>query len=203
MAGFEIICLQRIDYLESLQLQKNRVAAILENRAGNLLMLVEHPPVYTMGRSGRSAEVLRHDIPLIETDRGGRVTYHGPGQMVAYAVCDIRENPKAVRAHVDRLEKSLLQTLQGLGVAGVVERDNPGVWVDDAKIAALGVRVSRGVAYHGVSLNRTPDLSHFAGIVPCGIAGRGVTSLQALGVDILRHELEERFKAAFLEVFNG
>jgi lipoyl(octanoyl) transferase len=201
VAGFEKVCFEQIDYLESLDLQKKRVAQIIAGSAGNMLLLVEHPPVYTLGRSGSRSEILQKNIPLVETDRGGRVTYHGPGQMVAYVVCDLRANPKAVRAHVDRLENSVLLTLQGLGIDGTVEVDNPGVWVDGQKIAALGVRISRGVAYHGLSLNREPDLSHFKGIIPCGLLGRSVTSLFELGVDIPRVELEERFMVAFSTVF--
>ncbi|MBF0359062.1 MAG: lipoyl(octanoyl) transferase LipB, partial [Magnetococcales bacterium] len=186
-----------------LELQKKRVAQIVAGRAENLLLMVEHPPVYTLGRSGRDTDVLVNTIQVIESDRGGGVTYHGPGQMVAYIVCDLRPNAKAVRAHVDRLERVVIKTLQELAVTGVVEPENPGVWVDGAKIAALGVRISRGVAYHGVSLNRRPDMAHFKGIIPCGLTGRPVTSLSELGIDISRPELEERFTSAFVDVFSA
>ncbi|MBF0382695.1 MAG: lipoyl(octanoyl) transferase LipB [Magnetococcales bacterium] len=201
MVNFEKICFAQIDYLESWEIQKKRVAQIVAGEAGNLLLMVEHPPVYTLGRSGKQSEILQRDIPVVNSDRGGRVTYHGPGQMVAYVVCDLRPNPRAVRAHVDKLEKTVINTLQGLGIKGVVERENPGVWVDGAKIAALGVRISRGVAYHGISLNRNPDMNHFSGIIPCGLQGRSVTSLWELGVDISRHQLEERFESAFKDIF--
>jgi lipoyl(octanoyl) transferase len=201
LVKFEKICFEQIDYLESWELQKNRVAQIVAKEADNLLLLVEHPPVYTLGRSANPSDILHNDIAVVESDRGGGVTYHGPGQMVAYIVCDLRPKHRAVRVHVDKLEMTVIKTLQGLGVEGAVERDNPGVWVDGAKIAALGVRISRGVAYHGLSLNRKPDMSHFSGIIPCGLVGRSVTSLFELGIDITRLELEERFVAAFKDVF--
>jgi lipoyl(octanoyl) transferase len=201
MSEFEILSIDQMDYQEAWDLQKKRLAQILAGEAGNLLLLLEHPPVYTLGRSGSSAEVLTKDIPIVETDRGGKVTYHGPGQMIAYVVRDLRSNPRAVRAHVDGLERSVIKTLAGLNIEGVVERENPGVWVEGAKIAALGVRISRGVAYHGLSLNRSPDLAHFEGIIPCGLKGRPVTSLTKLGVEITRSGLEERFRVAFSGVF--
>jgi lipoyl(octanoyl) transferase len=201
LVNFEKICFEQIDYLESWELQKKRVAQIVAKESQNLLLLVEHPPVYTLGRSAKLSDILHDDIAVVESDRGGGVTYHGPGQMVAYVVCDLRHNQGAVRAYVDKLEMTVIKTLQGLGVTGVVERDNPGVWVDGAKIAALGVRISRGVAYHGLSLNRNPDMRHFSGIIPCGLVGRSVTSLFELGIEISRLELEERFVTAFRDVF--
>ncbi|MBF0456236.1 MAG: lipoyl(octanoyl) transferase LipB [Magnetococcales bacterium] len=201
MAGFEIHCFDQLGYREAWELQKKQVEKIVAGTGGNLLLLLEHPPLYTLGRSGTVEDIFDKNIPVVETDRGGKVTYHGPGQMIAYVVCDLRANSKGVRSHVDRLEQSVLRTLQGLGVAGSVERENPGVWVAGAKVAALGVRISRGVAYHGLSLNRAPDLSCFQGIIPCGLAGREVTSLEKLGIDISRQALEERFRVAFSSVF--
>ncbi|MBF0369628.1 MAG: lipoyl(octanoyl) transferase LipB [Magnetococcales bacterium] len=205
--SFEIIRHHRIDYEAAWEMQQKRVGEVVAGRAGHTLYLLEHSPVYTLGRSGKVEEVLddstREKIPLVETDRGGRVTYHGPGQMIAYVVWDLRPHSRMVRKHVTRLEESILKTLSSLGITATREPDNPGVWVDRAKIAALGVRITRGVAYHGVALNRDPDLSHFDGIIPCGLQGRPVTSLAKLGVDITREELEERYLAAFREVFEG
>ena len=201
MVDFERRFIELLDYTEAWELQKKRVAQILAGEVGNLLLLLEHPPVFTLGRSGSRAEILDNKIAVVETDRGGKVTYHGPGQMIAYVVWDLRPNARQVRAYVEGLQNVLLLTLQGVGVVGKIERDNPGVWVGGEKIAALGVRISRGVAYHGVSLNRAPELVNFNGIIPCGLPGRATTSLLKLGVDISRLELERRFMVAFATVF--
>lgn len=198
---FEWEWFECLAYRAAWERQQRRVEAILAGEADNLLLVLEHPPVYTIGRSGRRAEVLDARIPVVATDRGGKVTYHGPGQMVAYVVCDLRTHPMGVRAHVDRLEGAVLLTLAGLGIKGEIERENPGVWVNGEKIAALGVRIRRGIAYHGVSLNRNPDMAAFRGIVPCGLAGRPITSLARMGVKIDRAALEARFRVAFSTVF--
>ena len=212
-----------MDYELSWGLQKERVTNILfsnEDRhegggqdpivplsRANLLLLLEHPPVYTVGRSGRQQDILRQtsskEIPVIQTDRGGKVTYHGPGQLVAYVVCDLRPHALlAVRNHVTQLEETVLRTLVSLGVVAHTEPKNPGVWVGNAKIAALGVKIHRGVAYHGVAINRDPDLDCFGDIIPCGLTDRPVTSLANLGLNIDRISLEACFISAFCDVFD-
>ncbi|MBF0426689.1 MAG: lipoyl(octanoyl) transferase LipB [Magnetococcales bacterium] len=196
------------EYSASLAEQQTAVAAILDKTSPNLLILTEHLPVYTMGRSGKPGEVLDPalagtTIPVLETDRGGRVTYHGPGQMVAYVLLDLGPRAHEVRQHVWRLEECALRTLAALGVRADRDPAGPGVWVGWAKIGALGVRIRRGVTAHGLALNRDPDLRHFSGIIPCGFVDRPVTSLAALGVTVTREQLEALFIEAFAEVFSA
>ncbi len=150
----------------------------------NELWVVEHPSVYTLGQSGKREHILNAAaIPVVESDRGGQVTYHGPGQIVVYTLFDLRRAGLGIRDMVIRLENAVIATLSDLGVDGSGRRDAPGVYVDDAKIAALGLRVRRGCAYHGLSFNIDIDLEPFKGINPCGYAGMEVTSLQKLGIE--------------------
>ncbi|MBF0142000.1 MAG: lipoyl(octanoyl) transferase LipB [Magnetococcales bacterium] len=196
-------------YAEAWEEQKRLALAISRGEAPNTLILTEHPPVYTIGRSGERSEVLRTDlveggIEVVETDRGGRVTYHGPGQMVAYVLWHLGRGVPDVRGHVSRLEETVIRSLGSLGLkADRDERGGPGVWIDGAKIAALGVRIRHGVSYHGLGVNHEPDLGHFRGIVPCGLREGRVTSLAALGVTLPRETLEEIFVAHFQEVFGA
>ncbi|MEO5334618.1 MAG: lipoyl(octanoyl) transferase LipB, partial [Magnetococcus sp. YQC-5] len=141
------------------------------------------------------------EIPVVESDRGGKVTYHGPGQLIGYVVCDLRPNTRAVREHVFKLEETVIRALDSCGVQAEREAGTPGVWVEGAKIGALGVRIRQGVAYHGFAVNRNPDLEAFSGIVPCGLSGRPVTSLARLGIDCTRRELEQKIVSAFQDVF--
>jgi lipoyl(octanoyl) transferase len=150
---------------------------------GDQLWLVEHPPVFTLGLAGRPEHVLTPgDIPVVKTDRGGQVTYHGPGQAVAYLLLDLRRLGIGVRELVRRSESAVLEVLDDRGVQGARREGMPGIYVDGAKIAAIGLRVSRGCTYHGVSLNVDMDLAPFGRIDPCGYPGLASTSLAALGV---------------------
>jgi len=147
------------------------------------LWVLEHPPVYTLGQAGKREHLLNADaIPVVETDRGGQVTYHGPGQLVVYTLIDLRRAGYSIRDLVVRLENAIIETLDAYGVSARGRRDAPGVYVDGAKIAALGLRVRRGCTYHGLSLNIDVDLAPFAGINPCGYAGLEVVSTRSLGV---------------------
>ena len=148
------------------------------------LWRVEHPAVFTLGQAGRREHVLdRGDIPLVQTDRGGQVTYHGPGQIILYPLLDLRRRGLGARALVTRLEQTVVEWLAGLGITATPRADAPGVYVDDAKIAALGLRVRRGCSYHGLAVNIAMDLSPFRRINPCGHAGMAVTDLASLGID--------------------
>ncbi len=202
MSCFQLLRHDLLDYGSAWNLQKKRVDEILYQGAPNLIFLLEHPPVYTLGRSALGEDVLTQGIPVVRTDRGGKATYHGPGQLVGYVVCDLRPDMHAVRRHVHKLEEILICTLADFGVKAEREAKNPGVWVAGANIGALGVRVRQGVAYHGFALNRAPDLRAFQGIVPCGLSGRGVTSLLQLGIDLSRLVLEEKILLAFSEIFS-
>jgi lipoyl(octanoyl) transferase len=198
---------------------ERRARAIADGRAGELVWLLEHPPLYTAGTSARGEDLLETDrFPVHNVGRGGQYTYHGPGQRIAYVMLDLKARGGDVRAFVARLETWLIETIATFEIAGVVRPGRVGVWVvrDDPaggppcedKIAALGIRVSRGVTTHGFALNVSPDLSHFSGIVPCGIAGHGVTSLAALGKTVampavdaaLRAHFEARFEAVTVPV---
>jgi len=156
------------------------------------LWVLEHPAVYTLGQAGKREHILNSaDIPVVESDRGGQVTYHGPGQIIVYTLFDLRRANMGIRDLVIRLENAVIDTLSYLNVAALGRRDAPGVYVGDAKIAALGLRVRRGCAYHGLSLNIDVDLAPFKGINPCGYAGLEVTNLRRLGVTQRKSDIVE------------
>jgi lipoyl(octanoyl) transferase len=188
-----------------------RVAAIQEGKAGGLVWLVEHPPLYTAGTSARDSDLIDPRFPVHKTGRGGQFTYHGPGQRVAYVMMDLKRWNPDVRAYVCALERWLKAALARFGVAAEHRDGRVGLWVpmepyggrpgEEAKIAALGVRVRRWVTYHGVAVNLDPDLSHYAGIVPCGIREHGVTSLKALGIRATLADLDSALKEAWPEAF--
>ncbi len=198
-----------VPYATALRWQKQQVEAMLQSpeKQPDRLLFLEHPSVYTVGRSGRLQDVLRRTgegltIPILMTDRGGQVTYHGPGQLVAYLLRDLRPHAlAAVRQHVFLLEEVVICCLAQLGVSAQRDERHPGVWVGPAKIAALGVRIRQGITYHGLALNRDPALRYYAGIVPCGLPDRPVTSLAALGVAVTREALEALLLQAFCDVF--
>ncbi len=157
------------------------------------LWVCEHPPVYTLGQAGR-AEHLHNpaDIPVIKSDRGGQVTYHGPGQSVVYTLVDLRRAGYGIRDMVTRLENSVIAVLRDLDVTAVSRRDAPGVYVNEAKIAALGLRVRKGSTYHGLAMNIDVDLTPFSGIDPCGYVGMDVTSTRTLGVTATKLQITEQ-----------
>ncbi len=156
--------------------------------------LLEHPPVFTLGLAGRSEHVLTPGaIPVVKTDRGGQVTYHGPGQVVAYVLCDLRRGGLGVREFVRRLEASAIDVLAGYGIEGVRRDGMPGVYVGPAKIAAVGLRISRGCSYHGIALNADLDLEPFTRIDPCGYPGLTATSLAALGARDKISAVQQKF----------
>ncbi len=182
-------------YEEAVAEQERLVDAVLAGRKqAPILILTEHPHVYTIGTSGRPEQVLAREVagvrvPVVKTGRGGEVTYHGPGQLVVYVIADLRKK-RDLKAHVHRLEELGIRVLARLGVRAGRSARGIGVWVDGKKIAAIGVRCRRWVTYHGMALNIAPDLRFFAGIVPCGMEDRPVTSLAALGVDADRATVE-------------
>ena len=192
-----------------------RAEAIRAEAAPERVWLVEHPPLYTAGTSADAQDLIDSDrFPVFETGRGGQYTYHGPGQRVAYAMLDLKLRGSDVRAYVHDLEEWMIRTLARFGVTGERREGRVGIWVvrpDGAraggagyredKIGAIGVRVRRWVSFHGLALNVDPDLSHFGGIVPCGIAEHGVTSLKALGVDVTMAEVDDVLREVFEEVF--
>jgi lipoyl(octanoyl) transferase len=186
---------------------EDRVAAIRWEGARELVWLLEHPPLYTAGTSARAEDLVDPgDFPVYETGRGGQYTYHGPGQRVAYAMLDLKARQLDVRTFVWSLEEWVIRALAQFAVRGGRRAGRVGIWVAldggrEAKIAAIGVRVRRWVSFHGIAINVDPDLSHFAGIVPCGIREHGVTSLADLGYPVGMADVDVALKTAFAEVF--
>src|SRR6188768_687253 len=200
-----------VPYPEAVATMEARVAAIAAHQAPELVWLLEHPPLYTSGTSGRDTDLLDIRFPLFSTGRGGQLTYHGPGQRVVYVMLDLKRRQPDVRAYVAGLEQWIIRTLAAFNVRGERREDRVGVWVKrpdkgaghEDKIAALGIRVQRWVTLHGIAINVEPDLTHFANIVPCGVreARYGVTSLADLGIaatmDDLDLALRQKFEALF------
>ena len=199
-----------VPYPESVAAMEQRVAAIAAGEAGELVWLLEHPPLYTSGTSGKAADLLDPRFPLYQTGRGGQLTYHGPGQRVAYVMLDLKRRRPDVRAYVAGLEEWIIRTLDAFNVRGERREDRVGVWVKRAdkgagfedKIAAIGVRLKRWVSFHGIAINVEPDLSHFSAIVPCGVADPryGVTSLVDLGHPVTMADVDIALRQAFEEV---
>jgi lipoyl(octanoyl) transferase len=201
-----------IDYAAALDAMEARVASIAAGNA-ELVWLLEHPPLYTAGTSARREDLREPRLPVFATGRGGQFTYHGPGQRVAYVMLDLKRRGGDVRAYVADLEEWLIRTLAAFNIRGERREDRIGVWVRrpdkgcgrEDKIAAIGIRVRRWISLHGIALNVDPDLSHFAGIVPCGIADPryGVTSFADLGHKVSMPEVDAVLRRKFGEVFGG
>ena len=202
---------QPVPYPEAIALMESRVAAIAAGNAPELVWLLEHPPLYTSGTSGHEGDLLEPRFPLFSTGRGGQLTYHGPGQRVAYVMLDLKRRKPDVRAYVAGLEAWIIRTLAAFNVRGERREDRVGVWVSrpdkgagfEDKIAAIGVRLRRWVSFHGISINVEPDLSHFDAIVPCGVVDPryGVTSLADLGHPASMMDVDIALRQAFAEVF--
>ncbi len=200
-----------VPYPEAVAFMEARVQAIHEGAAGELVWLLEHPLLYTAGVTAKGDDLLSPDrFPVFRSDRGGQFTYHGPGQRVAYVMLDLRARRRDVRAFVAALEAWVIDALAAFNVRGEIRPGRVGVWVDrtvpgeaqqEDKIAAIGVKLRRWVSFHGVSLNVEPDLSHFGGIVPCGIRDHGVTSLVDLGLPVTMDEADAALKSAFEREF--
>jgi lipoyl(octanoyl) transferase len=162
------------------------------------LWLLEHQPVFTQGANGQPEHVINlHDIPLVNTDRGGQITYHGPGQLVAYTLIDLRRTQSGVRQMVSCLEQTVVAMLAAFDIEAYPRQDAPGVYVDGRKIASLGLRVKRGACYHGVSFNIDMDLTPFSYINPCGYAGMEVIDLRSLGISLSMEQAKQLFISAF------
>jgi lipoyl(octanoyl) transferase len=197
---------ERVDYAAAVAEMEARVQAIRAGTASELVWLLEHPPLYSAGTSARDDELLEPErLPVHKSGRGGRWTYHGPGQRVAYVMLDLSRRRLDVHCFVDHLEEWGIRALAQFGVKGERRPGRVGIWVRDgageAKIAAIGVRVRRGVTYHGIAFNIDPDLSHYRGIVPCGIAGYGVTSLAAQGIAATPAAVDAALHASFAPAF--
>ncbi len=202
-------------YAQAVATMEARAKAIRADDAAEQVWLVEHPPLYTAGTSANPSDLLQPDrFAVFQTGRGGEYTYHGPGQRVAYVMLDLKRRHEDVRAFVSALETWIIQTLAGFNIRGERREDRVGVWVmrpdrpplaggscSEDKIAAIGIRLKRWVSYHGIAINVEPNLTHFDGIVPCGIEGYGVTSLVDLGLPVTMADLDIALKTAFENVF--
>ena len=193
------------DYPDALARMDAEVAAIAQG-AEELIWLLEHPPIYTAGTSAKPADLVDATrFPVFETGRGGQYTYHGPGQRVAYVMLDLKKRGNDVRAFVAGLEDVIIGTLAEFNIIGERREDRVGVWVQrgirEDKIAALGIRVRKGITFHGLSINLNPDLSHFGGIVPCGVTEHGVTSFADLGKNTAMAELDMALNSSFSKIF--
>jgi lipoyl(octanoyl) transferase len=202
-----------VPYLEAVASMEARVAEIAAGKSPELVWLLEHPPLYTSGTSGRAKDLLDPRFPIFDTGRGGQLTYHGPGQRVAYVMLDLKRRQPDVRAYVAGLEQWIIQTLAAFNVRGERREDRVGVWVArpdkgvgfEDKVAAIGVRLRRWVSFHGIAINVEPDLTHFDAIVPCGVADPryGVTSLVDLGHPVTAVDVDIALRQAFEEVFGA
>ncbi len=196
-----------VPYEDALAFMEQRVAAIRNGEADDLLWFLEHPPLYTAGTSAQKSDLIEARFPVFETGRGGQYTYHGPGQRIAYAMVDLRKRQKEpdIKHYVRQLEQAVIDVLDGFGIRGERREGRVGIWVQadgtEKKIAAIGVRVRHWVTYHGLSFNLNPDLSHFSGIVPCGIRDYGVTSLSDLGCDVDMATLDDSLKRSIERLF--
>jgi len=202
-----------VPYLEAVAAMEARVAAIAAGELPELVWLLEHPPLYTSGTSGRAGDLHDPRFPMFASGRGGQVTYHGPGQRVAYVMLDLKRRRPDVRAYVAGLEEWIIRTLRAFNVRGERREDRVGVWVSrpdkgpgfEDKIAAIGVRLRRWVSFHGISINVEPDLSHFDAIVPCGVVDPryGVTSLSDLGHLATMSDVDIALRQGFEQVFGA
>jgi lipoyl(octanoyl) transferase len=202
---------QAIPYPDAVELMEARVADIAAGRASELVWLLEHPALYTSGTSGKISDLLDPGLPIFKSGRGGQITYHGPGQRVAYVMLDLKRRLPDVRAYVASLEEWIIRTLAAFNVRGERRADRIGVWVArpdkgqgfEDKIAAIGVRLRRWVSFHGIAINVEPDLAHFEAIVPCGVTDPryGITSLADLGLTATITDVDIALRQAFDEVF--
>src|SRR6202171_970916 len=202
-----------VPYPEAVAAMESRAADIADQKASELVWLREHPPLYTSGTSGRQDDLLDPRFPLFTTGRGGQLTYHGPGQRVAYVMLDLKRRRPDVRAYVAGLEAWIIRTLEAFNVRGERREDRVGVWVKrpdkgaghEDKIAAIGVRLRRWVSFHGIAINVEPELAHFSAIVPCGVTDPryGVTSLVDLGLPVTMEDVDVALRQAFEDVFGA
>jgi lipoyl(octanoyl) transferase len=194
-----------VSYLDAVAFMEERAAQIRSSVVEDMVWLLEHPALYTAGTSAKKSDLLNPQFPVFETGRGGQYTYHGPGQRIAYVMTDLQKRGQDLRRYICDLESWVIAALEKLGVRGERHEGRVGIWVvtpvGEKKIAAIGVRVRKWVAYHGVSINVDPDLSHYGGIIPCGIAEHGVTSLKALGSTATMADVDQALQASWKEIF--
>ena len=196
--------IKSVDYTKSMKILEKRVHDVFSGKKDELLWILEHNSVYTAGTSSKNIDLLDKNLKVIKTNRGGKHTYHGPGQKVVYFVLNLNKREKDIRKLVNKIENCIMDVLNEYNIESYPDRNNIGIWVDDKnkskKIAAIGIRVKKWVAYHGFALNISNDLSKYNGIIPCGIKDRGITNFKKLGVNNNKN-LEKIIINKFLNTF--
>ena len=209
--SYNILDLGKADYTETWEIQKELQSKRIRGQIDDQLLLVEHPPVYTLGKNAPMDDLLikdNDDISIIQTDRGGKITFHGPGQLVGYPIIDLNNYKRSISWYMRELEQLIINVLLDYNINSQRKKGLTGIWVKDKKIAALGVRISRWVTMHGFSLNINPDLSYYKGIVPCGITDFGVTSMAEIlgkkcpGISDIKLAIIDYFSSQFSGVKN-
>lgn len=192
-----------VDYKKSIELMEKRVEGINENKASELLWFLEHPSIYTAGTSSNDKDLLNENLfPVFRTNRGGQFTYHGPGQRVAYVMLNVRDRNYNVKSFIRLLEQWIMNSLMDIGIKSFLIKGKVGIWVNnEEKIASLGLRIRKGISFHGISLNINPNLEHFSGIIPCGNENSGVTSIEKIGLNIKKKEIDKILISNFKKTF--
>lgn len=192
-----------VDYKKSIELMEKRVESINEDKASELLWFLEHPSIYTAGTSSNDKDLLNENLfPVFRTNRGGQFTYHGPGQRVAYVMLNVRDRDYNVKSFIRLLEQWIMNSLMDIGIKSFLIKGKVGIWVNnEEKIASLGLRIRKGISFHGISLNINPNLEHFSGIIPCGNENSGVTSIEKIGLNIKKKEIDKILISNFKKTF--
>ena len=192
-----------IDYKKSIEFMEKRVEGINEGKASELLWFLEHPPIYTAGTSSNDKDLLNENLfPVFRTNRGGQFTYHGPGQRVAYVMLNVRDRDYNVKSFIRLLEQWIMNSLTDIGIKSFLIKGKVGIWVNnEEKIASLGLRIRKGISFHGISLNINPNLEHFSGIIPCGNENSGITSIEKIGLNIKKKEIDKILISNFKKIF--
>ena len=192
-----------VDYKKSIELMEKRVEGIKEDKASELLWFLEHPSIYTAGTSSNDKDLLNENLfPVFRTNRGGQFTYHGPGQRVAYVMLNVRDRDYNVKSFIRLLEEWIMNSLMDIGIKSFLIKGKVGIWVNnEEKIASLGLRIRKGISFHGISLNINPNLEHFSGIIPCGNENSGVTSIEKIGLNIKKTEIDKILISNFKKTF--
>jgi len=192
-----------VDYKKSIELMEKRVEGINEDKASELLWFLEHPSIYTAGTSSNDKDLLNENLfPVFRTNRGGQFTYHGPGQRVAYVMLNVRDRDYNVKSFIRLLEQWIMNSLMDIGIKSFLIKGKVGIWVNnEEKIASLGLRIRKGISFHGISLNINPNLEHFSGIIPCGNENSGITSIEKIGLNIKKKEIDKILISNFKKTF--
>jgi lipoyl(octanoyl) transferase len=192
-----------VDYKKSIELMEKRVEGINEGKASELLWFLEHPSIYTAGTSSNDKDLLNKNLfPVFRTNRGGQFTYHGPGQRVAYVMLNVRDRDYNVKSFIRLLEQWIMNSLMDIGIKSFLIKGKVGIWVNnEEKIASLGLRIRKGISFHGISLNINPNLEHFSGIIPCGNENSGITSIEKIGLNIKKKEIDKILISNFKKTF--